>query len=448
MAGAVWSVPLLSTAIAAPAGALSGPIIEPGEAPLVVGRCDPETGITFNVTQNGLPVAGASVDVTLPAGWTWSDGTPGQTVTLTSDSEGVVRVPSTQVGGTGATGIVTAHLTSGGPVTSIELEVSRTIAREVWRRDSGTQMATRDMGGIPDGSTAIAWNVFLGPNGDLYSYHRDSGYSLIASNVTSVDAQHYTQNPLSGSGSEMDIVTFVSGGVAMTWTSQGGGSLSGSPQGPVPSGTQVVGWNSYLYPTGHLYIRFGQQLATGVTSATVQHQYNPDGTVNEYVNYVDGTGAHTRRVDGGGNTVGGNDFTSVPAGSTVVGWNCYLAPDGTLYYMNNVVATDVVSAQSQHTVEPDGHRDLVTYVTSTGAGATVAWGVRAGTTSFAQNYGPDATVVGSNTFLTADGRLYHGDELLDTDVVSADSWRERGIAPDLGTAPSADWIAWTKTREC
>lgn len=448
--GAAWTLPVIATATAVPLASASGegPTVETGERPLVVGRCTPATGITFLVTENGQPVAGELVVVTIPSGWSWTDGTAGQTVTLTSDSAGVVRVPSAQVNGTGGTATITAQLQSGGQIATTIVPVSDTVAREVWRRGSGTQMTTREMGGIPEGSTAIAWNVFLGPNGDLYSYHRDSGYALVASNVTSVDAQHYMQNPFSAGFREIDMVTFVSGGVAMTWTSEGGGALSGVTQGPVPSGTRVVGWNSYLYPNGELYKSYDLLVATGVTSATVQHEFNSDGTVNDYVNYVDGTGAHTKRFDGGGNVVGGNNFATVPAGSTVVGWNSYLAPNGTLYYMNEIVATGVVSVEAQHTVEPDGHRDVVTYVTSTGAGATIARGVRPGTTTFTQNYGANATVVGSNTFLTADGSLYHGNELLDTGVVTADSWRERGVAPELGTAPSADWIAWTVVVGC
>jgi len=452
VAGAAWAMPVVAAAVSAPmAVASGGPAVGPGDAPVVVGRCAAATGITFVVTQNGTPVPGESVIVTIPADWSWSDGTPGQTVALTSDADGIVKVPSAQVMSVGGNATVSAQLASGGPIATVTMPVSGTVAREVWRRDSGTQMAIRDMGGVPDGSAAIAWNVFLAPDGGLYVYHRGAGYILLSSGVTSVNAQHYTENPLSGSGSEVDLVTFVAGGVAKTWTSDGAGSQSVVSRGPVPGGTQVVGWNSYLTAAGKLTVSYDTVVAaSGVTSATVQHEVNPDGTVNDYVNFVNGTGGHTRRYSGAG-LVASSDYTSVPAGSIAVGWNSYLASNGTLYRQNTSVATGVVSARAQHTTvtsTPASQTDEITWVTSSGTGTTQTWGGVVGTTSFSLNYGAGAKVVGSNSFLTADGTLYHGDEQLDSAVVTAHSWRERGIAADLGTAPVADWIAWTAVTNC
>lgn len=441
---AAWAVPVIAVATAVPLAMASGPIvITPVDGLQFVGACTEAQNIRFTVADDaGSPLSGTQVSVALPAGWHWADGTTGSKV-FASDVNGVVTVTGAIGGPAPSTGAIVGSVLPSGPSATIPVQVTGTIAREVRRGGTGATMPTRDMGGIPTGSKAIAWNVFLGPDGTLYTYHRDSGYSVLDTGVVDVAAHHYTQlDP----GREIDLVTYLlSDGTAKTWTSEGGGALTGVVvRTGVPAGTKVVGWNSFLYPNGDLWVS-GAKVATGVTSAVVQHEVDSAGTVFDYATYVTATGVHTGRKNGSGVWTAGNDFPAPTADATALGWNFSLRPNGDLYYQNQRIAQNVVSAEAQHTTRNAGESDLITYVLADGTGVSRTFGIGAGTTTWTQNFGPNAKVVGRNGFLTAGGDLYNGDELLDTQVDSADSWHERG-----GPTPfnEYDWFAWTRGASC
>ncbi|PRB07504.1 hypothetical protein [Microbacterium sp. MYb64] len=445
--GAAWSVPVLAAAVATPAHAAStgGVVITPGSGPHFVGACSPAQHLTFTVTDSGnKPLSGTQVSVALPAGWHWSDNTTGAKI-FTSDPTGVVTVTGAVGGSTAGAATIVGTVLPSGPSAAVPVTVTGTIAREVHRDGSNPDMAIRDMGGIPEGSTAIAWDVFLGPDGTLYTYHQDSGYSVVDTGVVDIAAHHYTQlapNPVR----EIDILTYLtSDGTGKTWTSEGGGQLNGTVvQTGVPAGTKVVGWNSFLYPNGDLSIT-GTTVATGVTSAVVQHEVDSAGTVFDYATFVTSTGVHTGKKSGAGVWTAANNFATPTGDAKAIGWNFSLRPNGDLYYQNQLIAQNVTSAEGQHTTRNTGEADLVTYVQADGTGVSQAFGTGASKTTWVTNFGPDAKVVGWKGILTGSGNLYNGDELLDTQVVTADSWHERTSAPGF---KETDWFAWTRGAAC
>jgi D-aminopeptidase len=108
----------------------------------------------------------------------------------------------------------------------------------------------------------------------------------------------------------------------------------------------------------------------------------------------------------------------VPAGSTAVGSDTYLAPNGDLYKAGLLVATGVVSAKAEY--QEGAGLTRVTYTTATGAfAAGVTNGGQVQFNSARTAVPAGSTAVGSDTYLTASGDLYKAGLLLATNVTSA-----------------------------
>ena len=443
MKGAAWSVPVIAVAASTPMAAASGPVVIEPNVPAFAVLCEELGSITFTLSDNGGGVVGATVVVSLTGGFTWSDGTTTPRPFVTGPG-GVAVVDAVMAPptGTGTSGAVTATVQPGGPTVTTPIGVVGARAMETtYEASSGSFIPTpyRVMGAIPADSEAIAWNVFLAPNGDLFTFHRNTGYTLLDTGVTSVDAQHYLNNSASETR-EVDLITYVKGGEMKQYVSDTNQGNTPAGAVSVPAGSTAVSWNTVLAPNGDL-LRNGTTIASNVTSATAQHQTTGAGEVRDFVSWTTAAGAFTRTF-GGTSAPTATTFASVPAGSTTVGFGTYLTPAGQLYNGNSQIATGVVSAYSQRTRDGAGASDMLTWATASGDGYVQ----RTGTPSQPQTQvvtglGADAQSVGWATWLTADGRLYKNATLMATGVQSADSYHEY-TSP--GAPVKRDWIAWTE----
>lgn len=109
--------------------------------------------------------------------------------------------------------------------------------------------------------------------------------------------------------------------------------------------------------------------------------------------------------------VGGN-YPSVPANSTPLGAEYFLAPNGDLYYGNTVVQSGVVSATG-YTNAINGAYTL-NYATATGAGALAG-----GASNTYPNIPVGSEAIGAEYFLAPNGDLYYGNIVVSTGVTSA-----------------------------
>ncbi|NQX28140.1 hypothetical protein HQQ81_12400 [Microbacteriaceae bacterium VKM Ac-2854] len=406
-----------------------------------MGACQDFSDVQFEVRSNGVPSAGQSVLITLPSGFTWADGTPGSTRVFTSDANGLVTVAPITAGAVPGTATITATVLPNGPTAGATVEVAGAVAREF----STLNNFYRQLGGIPLNSAAIAWNIFLAPNGDLFWYDSSASpvsYFLIDSGVTSAVGQHYTGPHASQSLVEVDQVTYVAGGVAKTWQRALNAGAPASASFGTIAGAVAVGGATYL--AGTTLYHGNTVIATGVTSAVAQHYAAPNGSVMDLITYVDATGGHTGTHNGTTYSPA-NNFGLVPAGSTAVGWNTFLAPNGNLWYYAggaaiSVIASNIVSATAQHGTAGGGQYDFLTYVNSSNVGT---WRRSDGASTGTVNLPGPAKAKGWRTFLTDAGQLYYGATLRDTGVQSANGWHEPESA---GT--EQDWLAWTALSGC
>lgn len=442
--GAAWSLPVIAAAVGTPLAAAStaGADIAAALLPSPAGACGPSGDFSFSVTtQPGdVPAPSTAVIVTLPAGFSYGDGSTGAK-SFISDGDGKVIVTGVTTSSIPGSYGVAAQIAPAGASTVLPIEVTGAVAGE--HASNGT---SRDLPGIALDSTALAWNLFLTPTGDLYWYDHSatpSSYHLIDSGVTSAKGQHYT-GPSGASIIEVEMVAFVADGVAKTWQrALSGGAPATSTFSSVPSPATAVGWNTYLTPGGALY--YGNTVfATGVTSAIAQHEENSAGVVFDWITYVDATGGHTARSSGGAPTIINNFGLLAGLNATAVGWNTYLTAAGDLYHWTGAgaitrIASGVASASAQHTSAGGTDRDLISYVNTAG---TAFWRTGAGTPQ-SQSVGVGAVAKGWRTFLGADERLWLGTQVLATGVQSADGYHENST-----DGSEFDWVAWTRKTQC
>lgn len=96
VANTVWTLPAISIASAAPAAAASpnDPVVTFNQPSYAASGCGDLTGVVVTVLADGTnpPPAGTPVTVTLPAGFTFSDGSTSRT--LTTEPDGTATVPA------------------------------------------------------------------------------------------------------------------------------------------------------------------------------------------------------------------------------------------------------------------------------------------------------------------------------------------------------------------
>ncbi|MEX0151710.1 hypothetical protein [Microbacterium sp. LMI1-1-1.1] len=115
LAGAAWSIPVISVVTAAPAFAATTDLKLAFDKSSYSGEgCKTITGVKVTATRNGVAAAGESVTVTLADGYTFSDGSTSYTATTGSD--GSISLPDIKVPGRG--GNSTFSATSGSASTN------------------------------------------------------------------------------------------------------------------------------------------------------------------------------------------------------------------------------------------------------------------------------------------------------------------------------------------
>lgn len=210
----------------------------------------------------------------------------------------------------------------------------------------------------------------------------------------------------------------------------------------VPKGATAVGHAAFLTAAGELYV--GNTLvASGVSSAVGDVADNGNDTV---VGFVEGGVAKFYHAGNGATST-----FSIPANSTPVGRNIFLAPNGNLFMGNTLIGSGVTSASARIN---DAGRAVVGYVNATGGHLWTQTGVGVGTIT---NYGSvpaSATAVGGSAFrgsgdaagLWVSGNLVatgvsaaYGDLNINDDTVVA--YMRNGVATRYSPAQTVDYTS-------
>ncbi|KQQ08037.1 hypothetical protein [Rathayibacter sp. Leaf296] len=406
VAGAAWTIPVVAAAAATPAAAASlTPTLEFANGPYSVSACGTLSDVVIHATTDGtVPAVGLLVTVTLPAGLEFPDGTT--TKAFTTDTNGHVVLTGIAVSSTASSGSIGAASTT---LTATEAVVVA----------GGGTTAYRNYGGgassyvtVPSGSTAVGNSMFLSPDGDLY----------FADSVIATDVQSVTYSSTHGGANDYGYVT---GSGAYYYDSYGPGAAGLVQQTNVPVGSTAIGPNVFLSPDGDLYednAIIATDVATAnyafiinpapqdrsitytKTDGTAHRDYggvssfatvpsgstavgnamflSPDGDLyfadsviatdvqsvayssqtgaeNDY-GYVTSTGAYYYDSYGPG-AAGLVLQTNVPVGSTAIGPNVFLSPDGDLYEDNAIIATNVTTANYAFIINPAPQDRTITY---------------------------------------------------------------------------------------
>ncbi|PPF46363.1 hypothetical protein [Rathayibacter rathayi] len=384
--GAAWTVPVAAVSIATPAAAASKtPTLAFTKDSYSGTACGTITGVQVKRTTDGTTAdPGKTVTVTLKDGYTFKDGTT--TYSGTTDASGLITLPDIKVPGKGGDTNFSATsdtLSASAPVTTATKDGVAKAANVT------TTAGTYEIAKV---STSVGAKYYLTSDNKLY--YKDT---LVASDVTSAV----------GNAEGSDTVTFVSGGVAKVAS----GTTVSTPY-TIADVKTSVGCNYFLTSDNKLYYK-GDLVATDVTSAVG----NAKGGDSVY--FV--TGGVAKNATG---TKIGDTFTTKNV-TTAVGANYYITSDNKLYHANDLVDSNVTSAVGIYT----GSNDSVSYVSNgTAKSATVT------TISNTYTFKDATTAVGANYFLTSGNDLYHGNDLVATDVTSA-----------VGIYTTADTVTYVTT---
>lgn len=262
--------------------------------------------------------------------------------------------------------------------------------------------APREGTALPKGTVAVGNHTFLGKDKTLTYADR-----IIDRNVASVVGAW-------ASSSGRDWATYVrTDGRAYTAILD---SRTSQYEGKFPLGTRAVGFRTYLTPTGDLYIE-SRRIARNVTSA-IGGWSGTDWVsyVSEGKGYGMSSGMGSPREEG-----------AYPTGTRAIGNHAYLAPDGTLSFDGQVIATNVTSALGGW----GNGGDWVTFVAD---GRGHSWSGRSHSTTDEVSLVDSAEVVGNHTYLDSEGYLYYVNNEVAQNVTSAVG----------GWGPGPDWATYTR----
>lgn len=410
---AALSVPAISMATSVPAFAQSGPVKSLVFTPstVTVDSCSKVSDLTLVVTKDGSAAVDERVTLTLPAGFSWADGTTTDKSVLTGPAGGV-SVSVVQVALRNGDYALRATLDTGETATATITVTTTETTAEAWFWDSGWSpagAAAPQQLQVTGAVRAIGYGSFMTTTGTVLYFQ-----TQVASSVTSAVAEH------TDLGGGRDTITFVAAGAAKTYFNNG--TVTAFPA--VPSTATAVGTRTWLTPDGDLYL--GETvLAHGVTSARGNVYTGGAGAGSgEWINvtYIqDNVGkVYDQRT---GRTATG---PTLHRGAAVVGALTFLDGNGDLYNLTDLVASSVESAFGAY--NPGSDSRSVSYRQ---AGAAYAW--KSGTAgSTALGAVPDgSTLIGSNSWISPSGSLYWKDHVVATSVVNGTSFylsaRDRDI---------------------
>lgn len=273
--GVAWSIPVIAAATAVPLASASttGETIS-GTPPVPSATCAPVGNFTVNVTTDGAPAVGVAVTVTLPTGFTWSDGTsaPRQ---FTTDSSGNATVTGVVGPARPGTYAVTASVVSGGTTVSTSIPVFV----------QGTWLTT----GPGYSGTAIR-NVYENP-ADVNS--------LPAAGCVAYCIEHNVTAPNAKVGYVGDASTYLGNNKFATGVTLTNSLLSGTPQATLTA-DQVQAKVEWIIRNSYPSVSIADlEAATGQTGLTANivieaaqyaiWDYTDRGGVDGNWPFVDGT---------------------------------------------------------------------------------------------------------------------------------------------------------------
>ncbi|WP_424936080.1 MULTISPECIES: hypothetical protein [Bacteria] len=414
--GVAWSIPVIATVSAVPLASAS-PVanrILTFTSSMYTPNSDCEiTGVTLRLTQDGAPLAGQPVTLTLPGDWTVNGSGSYSGVT---DADGNVVVPAIKINTTRGESLTLVGRSAGAPDASVLASAPSTpVAGEYSFHNDRSAI----YGPVPAGSKALGGGFYQDTAGNIYSGIMDGAMIVAEADQGAVG--------FVGTGFHY-WVEYFKGGVAYEVRS-GGGTPTSFPS--VPSDAKPVSCGYFLQEsTGNLYAwDIATPIATGVKTA---HGYAQSGTY--YVDYVDAQGAKMYR-----HSDAVTDFyPGIPQNVKALGNGFYLTPDGTLYSWEGggtLIATNVTSASSFESAYDHGY--LVDFVSN---GSAFYYRSSQGVTPYSPLLPTDIEAIGGGFFLTGDKRLLTGK---DGKVLASSITSAGGYAGDHDY-----WVNYVVTPAC
>lgn len=404
-----WSVPVLAVAIATPLAAASvtpvGTLTFNPPAMSVAG-CGKLTGVTVTATTDGTtPVAaGTLITITLPSGFTFTNGTASPTV-MATDANGKVTLPSISVPPSAGSAFLTA--TSGTATGQASVTVGSVPGARIYRSTNVGTWSAMVMSGLPAGYsirameasqrgaylTLLDGTVWEEENGSIWRNTGMTGVNIADALVS----EHYSSSSSWGGS----LTVRADGSIYAVRTSGGQGAISAAGTIPSPSATSPVvelGGNNGIFGAktadGRLWMTSWAGTATPVWKEVVGM---PAGvTVKDWTSSPSGVVSviGTNGILYGGAAVSANPPTLTPARSATATWvqpahaftryhrlrgyeSSYGLVDanGNLFYMNTTQAVNIS-------------------------------GVLAGTLADTEIYAAPQTGAGANFYVVRNGRLY------------------------------------------
>ncbi|KTR94326.1 hypothetical protein NS220_09260 [Microbacterium testaceum] len=485
MSGAAWSIPVIVASTAVPAhAAASGQkaiTLAFNQATYTATGCASITGVTITATASSVRQAGISVSVSLPQGYSYSNGAT--TYSGVTDTNGVVTLPNIVTPGAGGqtvfTAIAASTATSSSANTSSQVQVTpNRVARVATNSTVGSTYS-----GVPSDALPQGGGYFLAQNGDLYYQN-----SKIATGVSSVSVYaspsdiFASYNTSSGAGARASGTTIVQTYSGAAGTSVGADYFLTSDGALTFRGTSLatnVTSAAGSYRDGHFTVDYidAQNVRrtfyeTTAQSATVTYPsqgFRPVTPLGSQYFLTSGGDLYFQNTKVASDVISGftycgwdwwqacafNDtsgkgyianngsivasFGPVPTSAMAVGSYYFLTPGGDLYYKGTRTATGVVSASGTERERAD----YVDYVDSNGVARYQQGGVDKGTFSVpAVSY---ATPLGGSYFLMGDGELWYQNTRISTQVRSAytyatwDDWIAVSFVDAAGTGRRAQW---------
>jgi len=398
-------VPAVLVTVDAAAAAASGIVLTFDRSSYSGTGCATIASPKVTATSGGTGVAGVSISVTLPSGYTYTDSTT--TFTGVTNTSGAVTLPGIVTPVLGGTASLTA-VSSGVPAASATMSVA---AKNVTAYRGQDGNPTRgNFGSIPAAAVPAGADYFLRPNGDLYfaGSRAMTGVASASGWFSMSSAQSFDYY--------CDYVL----------TAGGGGRLRRqtveATRSSMPVSAVAVGANYALTSGGDL-LWDTTVVATGVASAAGWQYYANDGSgwvVSSRCDMVSSSGGAATLTNGSVDAT----WANVPSNAVAVGAKYFSTSDALVYYQNAVVASEVSSVRGSYmptgssstTLSPGFVAD---YALTGGGGGSLQNGVTG------PSYGslPDgARAVGVQYFLTDGGTLYRGDSALTSGVGSAAGW--------------------------
>lgn len=399
LTGAAWSVPVIAAASLAPLAAASDTVTLAFDKSTYNGTaCGTISGAYVTVTVNGVATAGKSVTTTLSNGYKFSDGTT--TNTQVSGSDGRVSLPAISVPAGGGSGTLSAAAATASTVAAtVTAPVPSTGGAYFYDWNGGS---TTKQTNVPAGSKPVGFVSYIAPNGDLFVANK-----LVASGVNAAVAQPYFDP--NGGNVWHNYVTYTSSSGAYIYDGNGGGSAK---HANVPANSTPVGQWTFLAPNGDLYLN-NNRLKTDVLSAVAQPYY--DSHWHTLISYTTAAGAYVYDWYNGSTTT----QSSVPGGTSAVGYASFLASNGDLYVGNKRIATSVNAAVAQPYFDANAGNVWHNYVAYTSSSGSYTYDGNGGGGGKQTNVPANSTPVGQWSFLAPNGDLYLNNSRLVSNVTGA-----------------------------